>query len=338
MRTVFVRLTLSALLIIVIVYYLTRHSDLHQIGLSLTEVSPFFVIAAIVLTALSHIVRAVRWITLMRVDYTRFMADSVAATFVGYAVNTLIPRGGEVVRPLLFAARTEVAAAPVVASLLVERALDVLLLLLACFVLLVFQGGYLAESFPWLFTVNTAFYLLISVAIALVIFFFALAGRPRKEANRSIRGKRLSRLWDFVYSTRIAMRESLLGNNFIRICIESVVIWSLYVLVVCFVNISLPFKHAPIGIVDAVTVLLIISIGVTIAPTPGALGVYQVFAQAAAIGILGYDSDQALAFGVLAWVINYGTALLGGAASLLWVASRGVNLRQLFHRLKKRNS
>ncbi|MCX6139971.1 MAG: hypothetical protein NTX15_03945, partial [Candidatus Kapabacteria bacterium] len=71
-------------------------------------------------------------------------------------------------------------------------------------------------------------------------------------------------------------------------------------------------------LIDASIILVIIALGVTIAPTPGALGIYQSFAQAGLVSLAGASATEGLAFGILTWLVNYGVALIVGA--LCWVA------------------
>ena len=88
--------------------------------------------AAVGIYGLNTLLRAARWHRLVEHDGGRpARADSAAITTIGYAVNNVLPaRAGDAVRVVLMAPRAGVTRRTVVGTLLAERLLDILVVVL----------------------------------------------------------------------------------------------------------------------------------------------------------------------------------------------------------------
>jgi uncharacterized membrane protein YbhN (UPF0104 family) len=82
-------------------------------------------------------------------------------------------------------------------------------------------------------------------------------------------------------------------------------------------------------IAGATTLLLVISVGVTIAPTPGAFGVYQSFAQVGLMALTSATASEALAFAMIAWLVNYGISFIVGGLCWLNESRHGITIASL---------
>ena len=95
------------------------------------------------LTLVSYLVRAERWQYLLEpLGPTRY-ATAFRATVIGFAATAVLPaRAGEVIRPYLLARREGLSATAAFATIVVERVLDLVavLLLLATYLLLIDPG------------------------------------------------------------------------------------------------------------------------------------------------------------------------------------------------------
>jgi uncharacterized protein (TIRG00374 family) len=98
------------------------------------KVDLFWIGAVLVSTLISHWVRAVRWVVMLQPLSQKKIStwNSLCAVMFGYAVNILIPRGGEVVRVIAISKSEDIPWVGVVPTMLIDRLLD--LALLVCFV------------------------------------------------------------------------------------------------------------------------------------------------------------------------------------------------------------
>jgi uncharacterized membrane protein YbhN (UPF0104 family) len=120
-------LAVSALALAAVVWWASRQEppELPHTGAELGALA-----GAVALYGLATLVRAVRWQRLIEDEGgAPPMADTLALTCVGYAVNNILPaRAGDAVRAVLMAPRAGTSIRTVVGTLLAERLLDVAVL------------------------------------------------------------------------------------------------------------------------------------------------------------------------------------------------------------------
>ena len=91
----------------------------------------FYIILAVFLGFLADVSRAVRWEFLLRpMGYRTSLLHRTMAVFMGYLVNVTIPRSGEVTRALLVSNYDKVPFEKSFGTIISERVIDLLLLLL----------------------------------------------------------------------------------------------------------------------------------------------------------------------------------------------------------------
>ena len=172
-----------------LLYLSFRGQDLGAAAEAIRNARPWPLLLGIALMFLSHAVRAYRWQIVLRPlkARTRF-GEAYGATIAGYAMNNLIPRSGEFIRPYLLSRAEGVPVAGALASVVVERLADVMALaVLIGYSLLTYQARA-TRVFPMMNgTVLTGLALLLGLLIGFILMFFserrtravfALATRP----------------------------------------------------------------------------------------------------------------------------------------------------------------
>lgn len=110
-------------------WYAFRGVNLAAMAASMGRVGAGWVLASVAGCLLSLVVRAVRWRFLLVGVEGVGMGSLISATFVGMMANNLLPaRLGEVVRAWVFAKREAMQVPAVLASIVVERLLDMIAL------------------------------------------------------------------------------------------------------------------------------------------------------------------------------------------------------------------
>jgi uncharacterized protein (TIRG00374 family) len=188
-----VRTVLIFLLTIGLLAFFFRKADPAEVWAETRRADPLLLLYAVTVTALTYVVRAWRWQSLLApIGRTRYTV-AFETTVIGFAANALIPgRVGEVLRPYLLARREHLNATSAFATIILERFLDLatVLLLFAAFVftaspgvisgdpaqfaLVKFGGGVAAAS-----------------AVAGLVVLFALAGHPERLGRGALRVERL---------------------------------------------------------------------------------------------------------------------------------------------------
>ena len=134
--------TVGILVSVFFVYLAVRRVDLSESLRALEAVRPGWLVAATLVYLSSFPVRALRWRLVLRVQRPLRVKELMAAVFVGYMANNVLPaRAGEVYRAHFLGRRAGMGRSGVAASIVVERTLNGLMLVGAIlFVSLAFPG------------------------------------------------------------------------------------------------------------------------------------------------------------------------------------------------------
>jgi uncharacterized protein (TIRG00374 family) len=259
-------------------------------------------------TVLVYLARAWRWGWLLQpLGRVRF-ADLVSATVVGFASGLLVPRAGELLRPWLVSRRYPIATSAGFATIVLERLVDlVTVLVLFAFYLFVLptpaaevegRGMAVARSLGVAGAVAAA------AALAFLLAVHVNADRVVSLAERWLArapqwlGSPLAGMLRAFSSGLAALRAPL--PHLAGIAAQSLAVWLLIALGfhlnhVAF-GIALPF-HA--------TFLLIafLVVGVMI-PTPGMVGGFHAFYLLALAGVYGVERERAAAAGIAAHALS----------------------------------
>jgi uncharacterized protein (TIRG00374 family) len=228
----------------------------------------------------------------------------------------VVPRSGEILRPLQLSRRTSVPVAASLASIVVERVLDVLALLVGILILLLVERERVFMAIPAFdpMMLLTGLLLPVAVAIGLLVLIAFTAVVPRFiVGSAATLNKRLAvRVRTMLATVRQGAMVLRNAGTWPAVVLETMLMWFLYAIPIWFVVVSMPMNIGAFSFVDAGVLLMIITIGISIAPTPGALGVYHGFAQTALMRLYSATPDEGLGFALLAWTLNYGVALVVG--------------------------
>jgi len=157
-----------------------RQTDLRAVLTEIANASPLPLLGALVATALTYVIRAIRWQAMLQpIGPTRF-STAFRATVIGFTANFLLPaRAGEVLRPYLLARREGLSATAAFATIILERLLDLAtaLLLFAAFVLLFDPGVARADSAMYK-AVQTGGLLAGVTSVVGLAVMFVLSGHP----------------------------------------------------------------------------------------------------------------------------------------------------------------
>lgn len=327
------RVTFVAVILIVAVWLIGRSIDVNELMRIVEGSDVGLLLISIPAILLSHVIRAHRWNRLLSDEpHVPSVARSFSAVMIGYAANTLVPRSGELLRPFVLSQRTTVSFTTALSSVVVERFLDVLTLLAAIITILIWNSGPIAAALP---TVDPTT-VIISFAVPAMLLLIALILLVFTEVAPNIVSGLVGRFSPSVAEKLRAIFIDLRrGAAVLRrpaewpvILIDTILIWLLWAAALWLVLVAMPWAGSTFTILDGAILLVIISIGVTIAPTPGALGVYQGFAQVALIRMYGATPAEGLAFGILAWTINYGVSLLAGGIAFLIESRHGISWKK----------
>jgi glycosyltransferase 2 family protein len=121
--------------------------DWIKIQSSLQQARHIMIVPVVVMLLLSHYIRAVRWRMLMEpLGYKPSIFNTWSAVMIGYLVNAGVPRLGEVVKCTLLAKYEKIRVDKLVGTIVIERIIDVVCLILVFILAILFQG-YVIQDF-----------------------------------------------------------------------------------------------------------------------------------------------------------------------------------------------
>ena len=293
-----------------ILYYMYRDFDFAEVGrVFRDEMNIWWLLATLIPITLSHIMRGLRWlITLEPLGYRPKAGDSIDSIFIAYASNILIPRVGEVSRCAVLTKYDGVPFSKALGTLVAERLVDMLLVVLFVCTVLLTQMGVFASFFAetgtnedaivGLFTSPKTYLIALGVVAALV----ALWAIMRKTAFYGKVMKQLRNFVDGLLSLKTMHRKGLF-------LFYTVGIWICYFLEFYLAFFCFPFT-AELGMVKAMVIFAAISLAIVI-PTPNGAGPWH-FVVISMLTLYGVSQINASSFALIVHAFQtLGVILLG---------------------------
>ncbi len=312
----FLRITLSILSALVLLYFAFRGSNLEKLVSSIGGANYFWVLMIVPCLLISHVFRAWRWKYLLGpIKKDISFRNLFSSLMVGYMVNYVLPRVGEVVRAYNLGRLEAVPKSAVFGTVLVERIIDVLSLLLFLPAVLLFYQSSLGQIFPWLESASIVVALATLGILGSFVFFilrrdqtYRFVGKLAARLPKSL-GAKVERLLHSFLDGLLIIKEP---RQYTIIAVLSVVIWFWYVLMVFF-----PFyafgmvERYSLGFGGAIVTLLVSAIGVMI-PAPGGTGSYHWLVRETLSRLYGVEVEVALSYATVTHLVSFITTILVG--------------------------
>ena len=324
------RSILITVLAVGLVALFLRNADLGRVWAAVRTARADLLALAVLLTVVTYIVRAERWQYLLEpLGHTRFWV-AFRTTVIGFAVSAVLPaRAGEVLRPYLLARQEGLSATSAFATIIVERILDLVavLLLLASY-LIWFDPGMHARDSALFNAIEVGGLVMTPVALVALGLMFYMAGHPASLQGLIVKVERvlparaaaaivkLARMFADGFAV-VRRPERLLAS-----LAWSVVLWLLiaaetWVVALAF-NIAMPFT-------GTLLMLSLLVVGVAV-PTPGGVGGFHEAFRLGATAFFAADNNAAIGAAILLHAASFLPVCVMGA----WFAFRdGMNLRGL---------
>lgn len=315
------RTLLSFFLTAVFLYLAFRNANLTELWNSLVEANLGWILALVPLGLFSHWVRALRWRYLVApLKPNASLRNLFSAVMVGYMVNNVLPRAGELVRAYMFGRLEKMSRSATLGTIVVERILDtVTFLFMLCTILFLYPNSL----DPFVENVESArrYFLLGSVGLLVLSAVLLL----KSESLFSLM-KLLKPLVPQHYAGQIdAIVESFLsgigagaGRQYLFVVsVLSLFLFGVYGLTMYVGFFSLDTIAAREFDFGVAFVLLTITTIAYVLPAPGALGTYHSFLTYTLAALYGVDSVSALSFSIITHEVSYLTITFVGLGYFL---------------------
>jgi uncharacterized protein (TIRG00374 family) len=298
-----------------ILYMVYDDFDFSQLWSGLKEMNLVWFMVSVIFGIMSHVIRGWRWkLTLAPLGYNPSAATCVDSVYVAYAANLVLPRVGEVSRCAVLTKYDGVPFSKALGTLVAERLIDMLLVLLfVCVMLLtqldVFlslfaQTGTNEASFAELFSSPKTYAIIAAVVVACVTLWI-----PMKKTRLYAKVKQaIGGFVDGLLSLKTMNRKGLF-------LLYTIGIWVGYFLEFYLAFFCFPFT-AELTVVQGLVIFAAISLAIVI-PTPNGAGPWH-FVVISMMTLYGVSNTDASSFALIVHTFQtLGVIMLGAYG---WVA------------------
>ncbi|MES2779076.1 MAG: lysylphosphatidylglycerol synthase transmembrane domain-containing protein [Bacteroidota bacterium] len=301
-------------------YFVFKGTDWNDLLLKFQLTNYWWIAAGMGIAILSHYIRAYRAVMLYEVlHYDVKVKNSFYAVMIGYMMNYIIPRAGEVSRCAALTKTDDIPVNKTLGTVVTERIFDMVILLFVLFIVFLLQFDLLANFIST--SLNTSSVassgpniklILLGVTVAGSLFIFLIR---KRLGSHPLFIKFMTLLLGFGEGL-MSIRKVKKPLQFILL---SMSIWTCYVLMMYFCLFAME-ATSHLSFMDCLTVFVIGSIGMII-PAPGAgAGTYH-FAVMQSLLLFGVAEADGIAYATIVHGVQMILLLgIGAVCSLLVIA------------------
>lgn len=305
-----------------LLYYSFKDIELGETINILTNISFFWLIIYILCFYLGNIVRAIRWKYMIKsIKSDVSVLNLFGSTMIGYGVNCVLPRFGELYRPSFLGKWEGLSRTSMFGTIIIERIIDILLLGISVIISGYLYNGDLFNEMPVL--LPALYFSAVVLAILIVIIYFVVKLKEKfynliLKIIRKVSVKLSEKLAD-IFATLVEGFGSINSNKLaFRIVLYSVLITIIYTMnsLIGFYMLNLN-NQTEVTFGMAFIVMSIGSFGIVI-PTPGGTGSYHAL-MIIILTILGFSKEEAAAYAISTHFITYIAFILTTFWSLWYI-------------------
>ncbi|TAH24499.1 MAG: UPF0104 family protein [Cytophagales bacterium] len=296
------KIFIPLLLAVALLWYILQKVDLKELLEKFSEVNYYWVFFAILISIFSHILRATRWrLMILPLGYSPRMMNLFTAVMSGYFANIFLPRAGEFLRCVSLNKSEQVPANLSFGTVIAERAIDFLCLLVLIFLSLLLEYEMFAcfiskfilsgkkSNFAIVFLLNH-WLIIVVIGLFLLLGLFFLR---KKIMNLAIVKKIVAFLLG-IWAGVISIKDL---NNKSYFIIQTLAIWVCYYLMTYFMFYALP-STANLSLIAGLVILIVGGLGMS-APVSGGIGPFHLMVAGALELFYGLSQKDGIAYAFL---------------------------------------
>ncbi|NOR35040.1 MAG: flippase-like domain-containing protein [Bacteroidales bacterium] len=317
---------------ILLLYFAFRGVAFDELARTLQKVNFWWIGLSLLFAFISFFSRARRWMLLIEpLGFKPSFKNTYHSLMVGYLSNYALPRLGEVTRCVTLGNREKIPVDSLFGTVIVERVVDLLMLMLILLILLfswmdkfgAFFGeqvyGPLQQKFIELFGGAWVFWLIVVGSLLLIVLLIYLF---RKKLARFSLFRKVKRILKGILDGLKTIYHMKRKWEFL---LHSVLIWFLYILMTWVVVFALE-ELSGLSFVDGMFLLVIGGLGMS-APVTAGFGAYHWITSRGLMFVYDFSLETGSAYAILAHESNSLLTILLGATSytLLMLSRKKIN-------------
>lgn len=278
-----------------------------------THVRWIYLLPIFFIAFFSHFFRSLRWKQLLEpLSILPTTANTVFAVLIGYLVNTLVPRLGEIAKCTVLAKYENVPADKLVGTIIAERAFDAVCLLVIIFITLALQYDIIYpianEIYHKMFFDVAGNFIWMRILLALgvvVLGIVALVLLYKRIKN--------SKIGHVIKGIAEGLKAIALVKNKWKFFLNTALVWGCYILSVVVSFHALP-ETENVPVLAALSIISFGSIGMIL--TPGGIGAYPIIV-ARVLALYGLTIGVGNAYGWVSWGVQTAIVIVLGLITLI---------------------
>ena len=304
-----------------------RNTDLASVWSEIGGARVDLIGAAVAGIALAYVVRVKRWQLLLAPLGSVGFRSATRATVIGFATSTIVPRLGEIVRPYLLARRERLSMSAALATIVVERLLDMLAVILLFGLFLLAFSNQLPSTDEQVLGALKAGGLAVAVGAGVILALVcAAARRPEWVVSLAARVERLAPHGPGVTASRFITRFSAgLGvardpGRLVQAVLWSLLMWSLVGATAWWGCLAFGIAVPPSA---GLLLMALMALGVAV-PTPAGVGGFHAAVQVGLTAFYEVPVDAAVGAALVLHAATFAPVTIVGMA---WMVRDGLTFR-----------
>lgn len=292
-----------------------KDQDIHRIESILkNDVNYFWIWVSLFLGLLSHVSRTIRWgIMIEPLGQKPRLLNTFLAVMVGYLMNLVVPRMGEISRCGVLARYEKISFTKLVGTVVTERIIDILMMLLLTLIVISTQFGKIIQFLDnnpdvkeklEQITLSPVSLLTVAAVITALVLF-------RRKIKKS---ELFSKLNEVLRKFGEGLQTIRTMKNKGAFIFHTVFIWLMYYLMLYVVFFCFNFTSG-LSAIAALTTFVLGSFGM-VAPVQGGIGAWH-FMVIQALVVYGIDKADGVVFAFLAHTSMTAMLIVMGLVALM---------------------
>ncbi len=312
---------ISTVLLALFLYLAFRNVNLKELASILENTNYFYIFIGVAIGGVGGmVIRVFRWRVLLEpVKKGISFRNLFSSTAIGYMVNNLIPRSGEVVRPYLLGKNEGISKAAAFGTIILERIIDTFIFLLMFGIALFYFKDKISKAVPEISSAVIILSALIFLLLAWILLMMFKTEQSLKIVRffskilpARFRGKIENMFASLVGGFDVLKKPALL----FKIALYTILLWAVYL-----ISAYIPFYSFNIivnnglgfftEIWDANLLLVLINVSMFI-PVPAATGPYHYMCKVTLVSIFSISEAKALGYATSTHLMSFVIYLIVG--------------------------
>jgi uncharacterized protein (TIRG00374 family) len=316
----------------ILLYFFFKNVNFQKVYDSISSINPVYPIVFVLGLYAQFFIRGYRWGLILYPHKSRIpILTLYNYTVIGFFLNTIVPgKIGEPAKGILLAGEEKIGRSYGLASVVLERLIDSLMIVLLFLVSLFFIGD---STSPLLMKLkNASFFIFPIIVLFFLLFYFLNTERAFIYVEKIIRflskvlpHKIRERAVSFGLNFVKGLRLNLSFFNYVKLLISSILVWLFLIPFYWFLMQGFKFGSS-ISLVETIPYFSIIVLSAAI-PTPGMAGSLDFASREVLISsTYNVHVDEAVAYTVLAHFLIIAVMVIPGMISS-WI--KGISMKTI---------